>query len=101
MATDPNVNWCKVLKEYADAKHVSYHYEVDSTGPCHDTTFRANVKLGTFTTEGTGKTKRAAKDEAAQLLMNVLDPQSVFYTRKVNFVGKLQVSDRVTFHIVL
>ncbi|TKS75722.1 A-dependent protein kinase activator [Collichthys lucidus] len=72
-----------------------------SSGPQHDLTFHVKINLGTFTAEGTGKTKKAAKAHAAQLLMELINPggnnpQDDISMRKgdqrgnANFVGELQ-----------
>ncbi|KAE8280248.1 hypothetical protein D5F01_LYC20802 [Larimichthys crocea] len=102
MATGLNLNWCAILKEYADMKKVSYDYsDMCSSGPQHDLTFHVKVNLGIFTAKGTGKTKGAAKDQAAQLLMELINPgsnnpQGDISTRKghqrdnINFVRELQ-----------
>lgn len=106
------INWLVVLKEYADKKKVSCHYDdMRSSGPQHDLTFHVKINLGTFTAEGTGKTKKAAKAHAAQLLMELINPggnnpQGDISMRKgdqrgnANFVGELQVSDRVPLHTI-
>jgi len=47
---------------------------IDESGPDHDKTFRARITVGELTAEGTGKSKKAAEQEAARNALAVLAP---------------------------
>jgi ribonuclease-3 len=44
-------------------------YEVNSTGPSHDVTFVATVRVGALTGTGEGRSKKAAESHAAQAVV--------------------------------
>ncbi|MFO7559813.1 MAG: ribonuclease III [Desulfobacterales bacterium] len=50
----------------------SYHI-IDETGPDHDKTFRAQLKIQNIITEGTGKSKKLAEQVAAKNALEILE----------------------------
>jgi ribonuclease III len=46
---------------------------IDESGPDHDKTFRARILIGNLSTEGEGKTKKAAEQEAARKALALLE----------------------------
>jgi ribonuclease III len=46
---------------------------IDESGPDHDKTFRACIIIGDLSTEGEGKTKKAAEQEAARKALSLLE----------------------------
>ncbi|MFH0725658.1 MAG: ribonuclease III [Pseudomonadota bacterium] len=46
---------------------------IDESGPDHDKTFRARIIVGDLSTEGEGKTKKAAEQEAARNALSLLE----------------------------
>lgn len=77
MDTAKDVNWCLVLKEYADAnKCTLQYYEMSESGKPNIPTFDVKVRIaGDDKREGAGRgtTKKAAKAQAAQALMVLVD----------------------------
>jgi ribonuclease III len=47
---------------------------IDEIGPDHDKTFRSRITIGELSAEGTGKSKKAAEQEAACNALAILDP---------------------------
>jgi len=64
------------LQEVAQVsrKEMPVYRIVDETGPDHDKTFRVQLKVHTITTEGEGKSKKAAEQEAARKALEILPP---------------------------
>ncbi|MDX9785748.1 MAG: ribonuclease III [Desulfobacterales bacterium] len=46
---------------------------IDETGPDHDKTFRAQIIVGELITEGLGKSKKAAEQDAARQLLTLIE----------------------------
>ena len=72
--------WYVMLKEHADAnKYIVQYYNETVSGPPHDPTYCIKVKIlskDTPDVEGTGKTKKAAKYQAARALLRALVNQA-------------------------
>ena len=63
------------LQEFAQAKRGSFpiYQTVEATGASHCPQFTIEVKLGEVSAQGTGKSKKSAKHEAAKNLLAKLD----------------------------
>jgi len=72
-----NLDAKTVLQERAARLGVaSPRYEVTSDGPDHAKTFTARVAVGSVVAEGTGPSKKAAEQQAAQGALSLLPPPS-------------------------
>ena len=77
----------EVLKQYHDAKSrlqelvqttkrpMPEYRVADETGPDHDKTFVVQVSIGDLETSGTGKSKKAAEQEAASKALEILEDE--------------------------
>lgn len=70
-----NLDYKSRLQELVQISHrsiPSYHI-IDETGPEHDKIFIAQLKIQNIITEGTGKSKKLAKQEAAKKALEILE----------------------------
>ena len=99
-----SVNWCVILKEYADLNKCTVLYETISRGPCHNPRFDAKVKLScddNLEARGTGNTKTAANLQAAQVLVGLLkEVDDTGSGHSENFIGQLQVSYPLLSYVI-
>ena len=73
----PVFDYKSLLQEYVQSRQMNMPaYEIqDESGPDHDKTFRVTVTVGGFTTEGVGKNKKGAEQDAAQRAYDQLKAQ--------------------------
>jgi ribonuclease III len=70
-----NLDYKSRLQELVQVSHKSipsYHI-IDETGPEHDKIFRVQLKIRNIVTEGTGKSKKLAQQEAAKKALEILE----------------------------
>ncbi len=65
---EPTYDFKSLLQEYVQCRHMEMPvYEIiNQTGPDHDKTFRITLSVCGFTTNGTGKNKKGAEQDAAK-----------------------------------
>jgi len=65
------------LQEFAQAtlKSPPEYTIISETGPDHDKTFEVELSVGNIQTNGKGKSKKAAEQEAAKKALELLNPQ--------------------------
>ncbi|MCF8028806.1 MAG: ribonuclease III [Desulfobacteraceae bacterium] len=73
----PVFDYKSLLQEYVQSRQMNMPaYDIkDESGPDHDKTFRVTVTVGGFTTEGVGKNKKTAEQDAAQRAYDQLKAQ--------------------------
>jgi ribonuclease III len=66
------------LQEWVQEKHseIPYYKIVREEGPDHDKTFWVSVKVFDIETEGTGKSKKTAEQDAAHQALEILNKES-------------------------
>jgi ribonuclease III len=66
------------LQEWVQEKHgdIPYYKVVGEEGPDHDKTFWVSVKVFDIETEGTGKSKKTAEQDAAHQALEILNKES-------------------------
>lgn len=57
-------------------KEIPQYQVVDESGPDHDKTFTVRMTVGRITTEGSGKNKKSAQQEAARKAVELLDQEN-------------------------
>lgn len=75
--SEANRDYKSKLQELTQLTHgaVPQYDVVQESGPDHDKTFRVRLKMGALFTEGTGKSKKTAEQEAARKAMSLLEPE--------------------------
>jgi ribonuclease III len=66
------------LQEWVQEKHaeIPYYHVFREEGPDHDKTFWVSVKVFDIETEGTGKSKKTAEQDAARKALEILNKES-------------------------
>ncbi len=73
-----NYDYKSRLQEWVQEKHseIPYYNVVREEGPDHDKTFWVSVKVFGIETEGTGKSKKTAEQDAAHQALEILNKES-------------------------
>jgi dsRNA-specific ribonuclease len=73
----PNVphDYKSRLQEFIQLKRrITPQYRlIDETGPDHDKTFRVQITVGELSADGQGKSKKAAEQEAARNILEMIE----------------------------
>ncbi|EFX79329.1 hypothetical protein DAPPUDRAFT_244966 [Daphnia pulex] len=77
--TEPTLNASGVLSEWRFTRHSSLpeYRVVRTSGPSHSKTYFMTCKLSDRVTEGEGKSKKAAKNDAAQKMLQILEDEEL------------------------
>ncbi|EFX79330.1 hypothetical protein DAPPUDRAFT_244967 [Daphnia pulex] len=77
--TEPTLNPSGVLSEWRFTRHSSLpeYRVVRKSGPSHSKTYFMTCKLSDRVTEGEGKSKKAAKNDAAQKMLQILEDEEL------------------------
>jgi ribonuclease-3 len=76
--TIDNYDYKSTLQEWVQEKHgdIPYYKVVREEGPDHAKTFWVSVKVFDIETEGTGKSKKTAEQDAARKALEILNKES-------------------------
>ncbi|XP_046651117.1 interferon-inducible double-stranded RNA-dependent protein kinase activator A homolog [Daphnia pulicaria] len=77
--TEPTLNPSGVLSEWRFTRHSTLpeYRVVRTSGPSHSKTYFMTCKLSERVTEGEGKSKQAAKNDAAQKMLQILEDEEL------------------------
>ncbi|XP_046464431.1 interferon-inducible double-stranded RNA-dependent protein kinase activator A homolog A-like [Daphnia pulex] len=77
--TEPTLNPAEVLTEWRLTRHSTLpeYRVVRTSGPSHSKTYFMTCKLSERVTEGEGKSKQAAKNDAAEKMLQILEDEEL------------------------